>query len=321
MIGLSPNFPMVLAALMLQGTTGGFIAPAIAALSMGLVGHSALAERLGRNQRFRSAGSLAAAGLMGVVGYALSNRFIFFASALLVIPALVALTRIRAADVHFGRSVGAPDHHTATAPPRDRRATLWQNRSLMIFAACLFLFQMANASILPLIGEILARHQGPQSSVIMAILVIVPQVLVALMAPWAGRQVQSSGRRPLLLIGFAVLPIRALLFALITEPVVLVAVQVLDGISGIMLGVLQPLTIADLAGRTGRFNLAQGFVGAVSGIGASLSTTLSGVIVEKFGLAAGFVAVAMIALIAFGIVWALMPETKPADGCYALHSQ
>jgi predicted MFS family arabinose efflux permease len=311
MIGLSPNFPMVLVALMLQGTTGGFIGPAIAAVSIGLVGHSALAERLGRNQRFRSAGSLAAAGLMGMVGYALSNRFIFFASALLVVPALVALTRIRAADVHFGRSVGAPDHHNASAPPRDRRATLWQNRSLMTFAACLFLFQMANASILPLIGQILVRHEGRQSSTIMAILVIVPQVLVALMAPWAGQQVESSGRRPFLLIGFGVLPIRALLFALITEPVVLVAVQVLDGISGIMIGVLQPLTIADLAGRTGRFNLAQGFVGAVSSIGASLSTTISGMVVETFGLAAGFMAVAVIALIAFGILWALMPETKP----------
>src|SRR5712672_1146211 len=104
----------------------------------------------------------------------------------------------------------------------------------------------------------LARHEGRQSSMIMAILVIVPQAHAALMAPWPGRQVQSSGRRPLLLIGFVVLPIRALLFALITEPMVLVAVQVLDGISGIMLGVLQPLTIADSFGRTGRFNLAPG---------------------------------------------------------------
>ena len=167
----------------------------------------------------------------------------------------------------------------------------------------------------------LARHEGRQSSMIMAILVIVPQVHAALMAPWPGRQVQSSGRRPLLLIGFVVLPIRALLFALITEPMVLVAVQVLDGISGIMLGVLQPLTIADSIGRTGRFNLAQGFAGAASSIGASLSTTLSGMIVGNFGLAAGFVAVAVIALIAFSVLWALMPETKPADGCYALHSQ
>src|SRR5260370_32767398 len=165
-----------------------------------------------------------------------------------------------------------------------------------------------------------ARCEGRQSSMVMAVLVVVRQVDAALMAPWAGRHVQRSGRRPLLLIGFVVLPIRALLFALITEPMVLVAVQVLDGISGIILGVLQPLTIADSTGRTGRFNLAQGFVGAVSSIGASLSTTLSGMIVGNFGLAAGFVAVGVIALIAFRVLLALMPETKPAAGCYALQS-
>src|SRR5258705_4318102 len=164
----------------------------------------------------------------------------------------------------------------------------------------------------------LARHEGRQSSMIMAILVIVPQVHAALMAPWPGRQVQSSGRRPLLLIGFVVLPIRALLFALITEPMVLVAVQILDGLSGIMLGVLQPLTIADSTGRTGRFNLAQRFVGAVSGIGASLSTTPSGMLVGNFGLAAGFVAVAVRALIPFRVLWALVPAPTPAAGGYAV---
>src|SRR5258708_23838838 len=144
---------------------------------------------------------------------------------------------------------------------------------------------------------------------IMAILGSVAEVHAGLMAPWPGRQVQSSGRRPLLLIGFVVLPIRALLFALITEPMVLVAVQVLDGISGIMLGVLQPLTIADSTGRTGRFNLAQGFVGAVSSIGASLSTTLSGVIVGNLGLAAGLVAASVVGLVAFIVFWDFLPAT------------
>jgi MFS family permease len=145
----------------------------------------------------------------------------------------------------------------------------------------------------------------------MGVLVIIPQVLVALMAPSIGRQVQSWGRRPMLLIGFGVLPIRAFLFILITDPIILGAVQILDGISGTMLGVLQPLIIADLTGRSGRFNLAQGFVGTVSGIGASLSTTLSGLIAGSFGLTAGFVAITAIALIALVVVWAFMPETKP----------
>jgi MFS family permease len=160
MIGLWPTFGVVVVALVMQGATGGLIGPAIPAVSLGLVGQPALAERLGRNQRFQSAGSLVAAGLMGALGYFLSNRLIFFATALLVIPAIVALGRIRAAEIHFGRSVGRPDHHEPTAPLRARRAMLWKDRSLVTFAACLFLFQMANASILPLIGGILPTTWG-----------------------------------------------------------------------------------------------------------------------------------------------------------------
>jgi len=139
----------------------------------------------------------------------------------------------------------------------------------------------------------------------------VPQVLVVVTAPWIGRQAQHWGRRPLLLLGVGALPVRALLLMLVPDPMLVIAVQLLDGISGTVLGVLQPLIIADLTGRTGRFNLAQGFVGTVSGVGASLSTTLSGLIAGNSGLTAGFVAITAIALIALLVVWGLMPETKP----------
>jgi MFS family permease len=310
MIGLWPSFGVVVVALLLQGATGGLIGPAIPAVSLGLVGQPALAERLGRNQRFQSAGSLVAAAAMGALGYFLSNRLIFFAAALLVLPALVALVRIRAADIHFGRSVGRPDHHEPTAPPRARRAMLWKDRSLVTFAACLFLFQMANASILPLIGEILPHYMGRYSSFTMSALVIVPQILVVLAAPWIGRQAQDWGRRPLLLCAFGALPTRLVLLLLVHKPALVIAAQLLDGISGTVLGILQPLIIADLTGRTGRFNLAQGFVGTASGIGASLSTTVSGLIVGSFGLTAGFAALAAIAVVALLVVWGLMPETK-----------
>ena len=310
MIGLWPTYGVVLIALVLQGTTGGFVGLAVPAVSLGLVGQPALAERLGRNQRFLSAGSLAAAGLMGALGYVLSNRVIFLAAALLVVPALVALTRIRAADVDFGRSVGITDHHETAPPPRVRRAMLWTDHSLLTFATCLFLFQMANASILPLIGGTLSHHVGRYSSLSMSVLVVVPQVLVVLAAPWIGRQAQNWGRRPLLIVGFGALPARALLLSLTTDPVLVVAAQLLDGISATVLGVLQPLIISDLTGRTGRFNLAQGFVGTFSGVGASLSTTLSGLIAGHFGLTAGFVAITAIALIALLVAWGLMPETR-----------
>jgi MFS family permease len=149
------------------------------------------------------------------------------------------------------------------------------------------------------------------SSLIISALIIVPQVLVALMAPWVGRQAQSWGRRPLLLIGFAALPIRALGFALISDPPLLLAIQALDGISGAVLGVLTALVIADITGITGRFNLAQGIVGTASGIGASISTTLSGLVAERLGTSAGFWCIAATASLGTLIIWFLMPETKP----------
>jgi predicted MFS family arabinose efflux permease len=302
-----------LAALVLQAITGGFLGLAVVAISLGLVGHAALGERLGRNQRFASTGGVLATGLMGLIGYLLSYRAIFFAAAALVLPLLFALGRIQPSDIHFGRACGVPDHHGQSAPPRAQHWSVWTNRSLLIFAGCVFLFQMANASMLPLAGEALVYSKVPFSSLIVSALIIVPQVIVALMAPWAGRRAKIWGRRPLLLLGFAALPIRALLFAWTTNPIILIAAQVLDGVSGTMLGVLTALVVADLTQGTGRFNLGQGFVGTISGVGASLSTTLSSLVAGSLGRAAGFLAIAAVALAAVLLLWSLMPETNPSN--------
>jgi MFS family permease len=313
-IAIWPTFLLVLTALVLQGITGGFLGLAIVSISLGLVGHVALAERLGRNQRFASSGGVVAAGLMGLIAYFLSYRAIFFTAAALVIPLLAALGRIRSSDIHFGRASCLPNHQEPSAPPRTRLRSLSKNRGLLIFAGCVFLFQMANASMLPLAGEAFAYSKEARSSLIVSALIMVPQVIVALMAPWAGSQANTWGRRPLLLVGFAALPIRALVFAWTTNPTILIAAQVLDGVSGTMLGVLTALIIADLTAGTGRFNLAQGFVGTMSGVGASLSTTLSGLVAASLGRAAGFLGIAAVALAAVVLLWSLMPETNPSNG-------
>src|SRR5690242_13129906 len=298
---IRPDFPSVLTASLLQGVAGSLLGPAVAAVSLGLVGHDALAERLGRNQRFASVGSLAAAAVLGVAGHLLSNQAIFLISAALWVPLLGALIRIRPTDIHFGRSCGAPDHH-AKDPPRVGRTALLKDRRLVTFAACLFLFQLANASLLPQIGQSLVRAQGHSSSLIMSALIVGPQIIVALLAPWAGRTAASWGRRPLLIVGLAAVPIRSALFSLMPAPGFLIAIQMLDGLSGATLGVLTALVIADLTSGTGRFNLAQGLVGALSGIGASLSTSISGVVVERFGQAAGFLGVTAVGLLAVAVV-------------------
>ncbi len=310
-IALWPTLAVVFAALVLQGLTGGLLGPAIAAISLGLVGHAALAERLGRNQRFASAGGVAATTLMGAIGYLSSYQTIFLAAAALAIPLLFALARIRPAEVHHGRACGQPDHHAPTPPPRVSRLSLWQNSGLLTFAVCLFLFQFANASMLPLAGEALAYHGGTHASFVISAMIIVPQILVVLTAPWVGREAQSWGRRPLLLIGLGALTLRALLFACTGNPLLLVPIQLLDGVSGSTLGVLTALIIADLTKGTGRFNLAQGFVGTLAGIGAALSTTFFGLVVQHSGSAVGFISIAGVALSTVLIVWLRMPETKP----------
>ena len=314
MIALRPILPVVLSALVLQGVTGGFLGPAVVAISLGVVGHSALAERLGRNQRFASAGVLTATGLMGAIGFLLSYQAIFVASAALVLPLLVALNRVRPTDIHFGRACGQAGHHAPMPPPRARRLSLWKNRSLLIFAGCLFLFQFANASMLPLAGEELTYRNGSTASLIVSALIIVPQIVVVLAAPWAGRQAQSWGRRPLLVIGFGALALRALLFAMTANPWLLIGIQLLDGVSGSALGVLTALVVADLTQGTGQFNLAQGFVGTLSGIGASLSTTFFSLVAQHLGGAIGFVSIAGVALSTVFIVALWMPETNPFRG-------
>lgn len=310
-IALRPTFPLVLSALLLQGMTGGYPGLAIGAISLGLVGHAALGERLGRNQRFASTGGVVAAALMGLVGDFVSNRAIFLTSAALVLPLLVSLCSIQSSDIHYGSACGAADHEGPSAPPRVRRLSLWQNRGLLTFAGCVFMFQLANASMLPLAGEALVYGKQAYSTLTVSALIIVPQIIVALMAPWAGRSAKTWGRRPLLLIGFAALPVRALVFTASSNPVILIVAQLLDGVSGTMLGVLTALTIADLTSGTGRFNLAQGWVGMISGAGAAVSTTLSGLIAGSLGRAAGFLSIAVVGLMATLLLWLLMPETNP----------
>lgn len=68
----------------------------------------------------------------------------------------------------------------------------------------------------------------------------------------AGRKADEWGRKPVLLVGFAVLPVRVLLYALSDDGTWLIAVQLLDGIGAGIWGVLTPLVVADLMPRDRR---------------------------------------------------------------------
>jgi len=305
-IALWPIFPAVLGAQFLQAAGSSVVSPALAAISLGLVGHAASGERFGRNARFASIGNGLAAAGMGAVGYFWSNQAVFLVTAALIVPTLITLRHIPPNEIDPVRAHGGLDEgRTATAG----LGSLLTNRPLLTFAACVTFFQLANTAMLPLMASIVTMRSSAWATTLVAACIVVPQIVVAMFSPLVGRLAQRWGRRPVLLIGFAALPIRALLFMVVTDPRLLVAVQLLDGVCAAVFGVLVPLTIADITRGTGRFNLAQGIVGSAVGIGAALSTTLAGWTSDRLGSSIAFLGLACIGSIGLVLTWRLMPET------------
>ena len=309
LVALHSVFPIVMTAQMLLGAIGAILAPTVAAITLGLVGRAEFDRRFGRNQAFNSAGNVAAALLMGGIGYLISNRAIFFAVPLLAIPCLLALAAIAPREIDYARARGANrvDDGTAVASI----SAIFGNRRILSFALCAVLFHFANAAMLPQLGEMLADGRVRESAPFMSACVIVTQTVIALSAAWIGKLTSDWGRRPLLLIGFGVLPIRGILYTLTSSVPVLIGIQILDGIANAIFGVISVLVIADLTRGTGRFNMTQGALAAAVGIGTSLSTTFAGYIVQHAGYSASFLSLAAIAVGAWILLFTLVPETNP----------
>ena len=317
-LALWPIFPVVMSARILHAGASCVLGPVIAALSLAVAGHSGFGERLGRNARFASLGAGITAAAMGACGQFLSTQSVFLLTAALALPAIFALARIRTTaptigSNRLGESVQPPGEQgndRAAAGAVGWRKVL-TDRRLVIFAACVVLFHLANAGMLPLMGGILASEGRNVAASAIAACMIVPQIIVVAASPFVGRKTERWGRRPLLLACFAALAMRATLFALISNPYSIVAVQLLDGVSAAVLGVMFPLIIADITRNTGRFNLALGAVGSAMGIGAALSTTLAGFVYDRAGAGIAFSSLAGIALLGLGVAWLAMPETHP----------
>jgi MFS family permease len=308
LIAFVPTFWSVMSAQVLIGGTSSIFGPAIGAVSLGIVGRAAFDIRQGRNQTFNSAGNVIAAVSMGLLGYLVTNRSIFFFVVALAVPTILALSLIRPADIDYEIARGATDGDKAAKPVAARK--LLKEGALLTFLVCAVLFHFANAAMLPLLGEMLAKGHGRSSMMFMSACVVTTQVVVTLLASWTGRTAGTWGRKPLLLIAFGVLPVRAVLYTLTANTTALVAIQILDGVGAGIFGVVSVLVIADLTRGSGRFNVTLGAISTAVGIGASLSQVIAGSIVHHFGSNAGFLFLAAVALAAFGILYFFMPETR-----------
>jgi predicted MFS family arabinose efflux permease len=311
LIVMFPRFWPVLAAQALLGSASAVIPPAIAALSLGLVGRWLLDGRVSRNESFNHAGNFAAAGLVGALGQSLGYHWIFYLVCAFAVASAGIVTLVNPREIDHDRARGGESDASGGKPIPFR--DLMRRRDLRVFLAAVVLFHFGNAAMLPMAGQVLAqKHPGSDTMALSACIIAAQLVMVGV--AWAvGRaSARGVGRKTIFLIALAVLPVRGVLFSLTTTPVGVVAIQLLDGVAAGIFGVISVLIASDLMRGTGRFNLAQGLTALAVGIGASLSNATSGFVVQWFGYPTGFLYLAGIAVCALAFFALLMPETRDA---------
>lgn len=309
LIVVFPHFWPVVAAQILLGSASAVIPPAIAALSLGLVGRRLLDARISRNESFNHAGNLAAAVLAGTLGQYLGDHWIFYLVCAFALASAAIVTLVNPREIDHEQARGGEDsaHQHEPIPFRD----LLKRRDLLIFLASVILFHFGNAAMLPLAGQVLAHKHPGEDTIALSVCIIVAQFVmvgVAWCVGWASAR--GFGRKPIFLVALAILPVRGLLFSFTSDPYGVVAIQVLDGVASGIFGVIAVLIASDLMRGTGRFNLAQGLTALSVGIGATLSNATSGYVVQWFGYPTAFLYLAAIAFCALTFFALLMPETK-----------
>ncbi len=303
-VALLPSFPVILACQSFIGVAGAIFGPAIAAITLGLLGRKCLDQQVGKNQSINSAGNIVNALLVGVVGASLHGRGIFWYVAGISLATIASVSFIRDRDIDYALARGADKEEKET----DEKSTsvagmfsIFADRRLLIFAFSCVLFHFAKA-----VGAGGAMR-FTSAAIIAAQIAIIPLGIVI------GRRANISARRTLFLIPFCLMPIRALLYTVSHNPYYLVGLALLEGSAMGIFGIMQLLVVADLTKGTRRFNVAQGALSTAIGLGAASSNFVVGAVVKHFGFNAAFFTMAVIAGVALVFFYFLMPETKPQN--------
>jgi MFS family permease len=309
---LFPGFYSISVLQALTGIAGSVFAPALAAMTLGSYGQAGpgfFSRRIGRNESFNHAGNASAAAITGGLAYFFGPVVVFWVLAAMAVSSVAATLQIpRDAidhDIARGMDHAAAESHTTPS----RLTVLLHNRRLMIFAAAVVAFHFANAAMLPLVGQLLALHNKDVGTALMAVCIIAAQVVMVPVAYLAGARADSWGRKPIFLVGFAVLAARGFLYTLSGNSYWLVGVQLLDGVGAGIFGALFPLVVQDVTHGTGRFNVSLGAVTAATGLGAAVSNLVAGSIVVAAGYNTAFMSLGAVAGAGLVLYLLAMPET------------
>jgi len=297
----------------LQGLASSLIAPGIAAISLALVGHHALSERIGRNARFGSIGNGLTVAVMGFGGSLFEPVWIFWFAAAQAIPALLCLLWVRSDGTPLPADAGLADEATGDTARFGWNCIkeLASDRRLLVFATCVLLFFLATAAIGPGMAAGVSEHYPKRATLILAGMMLLAPTIVAAVSPWIGFMAQRLGRRPVLLLGWGLVPLQVGLYAVLPFPFAMVIYQFLNGFSGAVFGVMMSVVAADITVGTGRFNLTLGALSAATAAGASLSTFIGGLTLSALGPTGAALTLAGTGLLAFLLLWIGLPETRP----------
>lgn len=317
LLPLLDRFEPVAATQALAATAGAVFAPAIAAVTLGIVGPKAFARRTGRNEAFNHAGNAVAAAIAGGTAYFFGPVVVFWMLAVMAVASIAATISIPATAIDNELARGLDGTGDDKAGPQHGSSgfkVLLTCRPLLIFAAATVAFHFANAAMLPLVGQKLALINRNLGTTMMSVCIIAAQIIMVPVAILVGHKADVWGRKPLFSAALAVLAVRGALYPLSENPYWLVGVQLLDGVVAGIFGALFPLVVADLTRGTGHFNVSQGAIATATGVGASLSAAAAGYIVVAAGYSAAFLFLAAIAAAGLAGFVLMMPETLPGQG-------
>jgi MFS family permease len=304
------TFSLVALTQAISALSASVFAPAIAAISLGITGPRAFTQRTGRNETFNHAGNAVAALLAGVFAYFFGPVVVFYLMGAMAIGSVISVSFISADEIDHNLARGSIPSPSSDTEHASGLRVLLTNKSLITFAVCCALFHLSNAAMLPLVSQKLAQINLQMATPLTSACIVAAQLVMVPMAMLVGAKADTWGRKPLLLAGFLILPLRGVLYILSDDPYWLVGVQLLDGIGAGIFGALFPIIVKDLTQGTGRFNVSLGALSTVFGLGAALSPGVAALVLQEAGYNAAFLTLAAIAMAAFALLLLAMPETK-----------
>ena len=226
-----PLFPSFVPAAISQGlahAAGVVFPPAIAAISLGIVGHRAFAARIGRNESFNHAGNAAAAAIAGAAAYLFGPQVVFYLLAFMAMASLASVLAIpeAAIDHNVARGLHAAAEITDAAKEHPSGlSVLLTCRPLLIFAICVTLFHLSNAAMLPLVGQKLALQNKHFGTSLMSACITAAQIVMVPMAMLVGAKADQWGHKRFILAALLILPVRGALYTFSDNKAWLVGVQ------------------------------------------------------------------------------------------------